>query len=247
MPIPFSFIEKIKLSHRANKYRTKDDKGGIKYILETIQPNDVVFDIGAHKGGYLYFFQQLVGSKGKVFAFEPQSFLFNYLQKIHGLFKWKNVQLYHLALSDSEGSVTLFIPVKENKKTSSPGATIVAGTHEDAVTETVQTQTLDSFAQQQNTRVDFIKLDVEGNELKVLKGAINAINKYHPKIIVECERRHVGEAQVKETIAFIESLGYTGRFIYNTNFLPLSEFDFEQHQSMNKEPYCNNFIFEYNG
>jgi FkbM family methyltransferase len=247
MPISFAFIEKIKLSHRANKYQTKDDKGGIQYILESVQPGQVVFDIGAHKGGYLYFFQQLVGSKGKVFAFEPQSFLFNYLQKIHRLFKWQNVQLHHLALSDSAGSVTLFIPVKENKKSSSPGATIVAGTHNDAVTENVETQTLDSFAQQNNTRVDFIKLDVEGNELRVLQGAIHSINTYHPKIIFECERRHVGEAQVKETIAFVENLGYTGRFIYDTQFLPLSEFDFEKHQDINKQPYCNNFIFEYNG
>ena len=47
------WIERIKLQLRANKYRYKDDIGGVDFILQTIKEGQTVLDIGAHKGGYL--------------------------------------------------------------------------------------------------------------------------------------------------------------------------------------------------
>jgi FkbM family methyltransferase len=240
-------IESIKLRHRANKYKNKDDIGGIAYINSTIQKNQTVLDIGAHKAGYLYFMLKQVGDKGKVFAFEPQSNLYNYLKKIKGLFKWDNVTIEHLALSDSEGSVTLYIPTNKVSKASSPGATIVE--HKDnpkfGTTEIVSTETLDSYCHRYNIKPDFLKIDVEGNELKIFKGGIDTLKNYKPKIIVEIETLHVGQEKVLQTFQFMKSLGYRGYILHGLDRIPIKDFSFEKYQNTNdRKNYCNNFTFE---
>ena len=55
--------------------------------------------------------------------------------------------------------------------------------------------------------IGFIKIDVEGHELEVIKGAKETINKYNPILLVEIEKRH-SKRPVKETINFINNLGY---------------------------------------
>lgn len=240
-------IESIKLRARANKYRNKDDKGGIEYITSTIKKGQTVLDIGAHKAGYLYFMLDKVGDKGKVFAFEPQSNLYGYIVKIKKLFGWDNVTVEHIALSDAAGMVTLYIPTNKVSKGSSPGATIVE--HEERsdfeVTEKVVTETLDSYCQRQHIQPHFLKIDVEGNELKIFQGGIETLKKYKPKIVVEIEARHVGHEIVLETFKFMESLGYNGHFIHGLDRIPISAFTFDKYQNLHdKRNYSNNFIFE---
>ena len=241
------FIESIKLRHRANKYKNKDDKGGIAYITSAIKKGQTVLDIGAHKAGYLYFILNQVGDKGKVFAFEPQSNLYQYITKIKRLFRWDNVTVEHLALSDTAGTVTLYIPTNKVSKGSSPGATIVE--HKDltdfGITEVVVTETLDSYCNRKDIKPDFLKIDVEGNELRIFQGGIDTLKKYKPKIVLEIEARHVGQEKVLETFKFMKSLGFNGHFIYGLNRIPLSSFSFDKYQNTNDTAnYCNNFTFE---
>ena len=242
-----AFIEKIKLQLRANKYKNKDDKGGIAYVLENIKKGETVLDIGCHKAGYLYFMQQKVGINGKVVAFEPQSLLYKYITKMKRICHWKNVSVEHLALSDSKGVVTLFIPSNKKSKASSPGATIVNQTGNAGIdlTEQVNTNSLDNYCVLNELKPSLLKIDVEGNELKVLVGGIETIKKYKPKIIVECEARHVGKEKVAETFNYLLQLGYKGYFICDMDKIELDKFDFEQHQNTdNMAAYCNNFVFE---
>jgi FkbM family methyltransferase len=241
------FIEGIKLRHRANKYRNKDDKGGIAYILSAIKQGQTVLDIGAHKAGYLYYMQKLVGNQGKVYAFEPQSTLYQYIIKIKNLFKWDNVSIEHLALSDQAGKVTLYIPTNKVSKASSPGATIVEHTDRTdfGATEEVPTESLDAYCSRHNIQPAFLKIDVEGNELRIFRGGVDTITKYKPKILVEIEARHVGQEQVLETFAYMQALGYTGQFLHGTDRIPLTEFSFDKYQNtLDMTNYCNNFIFE---
>jgi FkbM family methyltransferase len=240
-------IESIKLRHRANKYKNKDDQGGIAYVISSIKKGQTVLDIGAHKAGYLYFMISQVGEKGKVFAFEPQSNLYQYITKMKKLLSWDNVTVEHLALSDAAGSVTLYIPNNKVSAGSSPGATIVE--HKDltayGVTEVVDTETLDAYCKRKDIKPDFLKIDVEGNELRVLQGGAVTLKNHKPKIIVEIEARHVGEEKALETFAYIKSLGYKGQFIHGVNHKPLSAFHFNEYQNLNDMAnYCNNFIFE---
>ncbi len=241
------FIEKIKLLLRANKFKVKKDKGGIAYINDAIQEGQTVLDIGAHKAAYLYFMVKKVGNNGKVFAFEPQLILYNYLTKLKDIFEWDNVTVERLALSDSEGVVTLYIPAKKVRKGYSPGATILENKEriDYGLTETINTESLDSYCNRKNIKPNFLKIDVEGNELNIFQGGINTLKNFKPKILVEIEARHVGRKKVLETFDFLEALGYKGYIITAINRVPVAHFDFDKHQNTkDKENYCNNFIFE---
>src|SRR6185437_2408060 len=194
-----NIIEIIKLVYRANRFKNRVDRAEIRYIFNTLKSGQTAFDIGAHKGGYLYNILKQVGGAGHVYAFEPQFILYNYLIKIKKIFGWKNVTVEHAALSDEKGSVKLYIPV-HNGKSTSPGASIVGSTNfNEFKTEEVQTETLDSYCNINNLIPNFPKIDVEGNELRVFKGGAEILKKYHPKILFECEERHVGKEKVLET------------------------------------------------
>lgn len=241
------FIEQLKLSYRANKYKNKKDKGEIAYLLENVKSGESVMDIGAHKAGYLYFMRKRVGDKGHVYAFEPQSKLLAYLTRLKQLLHWENVTLEHIALSDAKDTATLYIPGNSVSEGSSPSASIYKNHGEDGRghVESVQTNTLDDYCTAKNIQPSFLKIDVEGNELKVFKGGERILKEYRPKVLVEIEEQHVGRQQAQDTLDYMLSLGYRGYFFDDTKRRPLSEFRFEQHQ--NKEGngnYCNNFIFE---
>ena len=240
-------FEQLKLWYRAYRYKTKDDVGGISYILNNVKHGNTVLDIGAHKAGYLYFIRKMVGSEGRVVAFEPQQILFRYLQIVVAEFKWKNVEIVHLALSDRKGQAQLMIPKQRQKSSSSPGATIAHLSNKDSfeIAEFVETETLDAFCANNNLAPDFLKIDVEGNELALLKGSIQVLKQYKPKILVEIEARHVGKSKAIETFSFLEELGYSGFFIQGTHLIPITDFSFDHHQTLSdKRNYCNNFVFE---
>jgi FkbM family methyltransferase len=237
-------IEFLKLAFRAYKYKLRNDRGEIAYVESVLKPGMTVLDIGAHKAGYLYIMLKKVGKTGKVFAFEPQSRLHSYISNLKSLFGWDNVKVEHLALSDEAGKVTLFVPAAKGKL-SSPGATIVPGEKgEYSMKEEVAMETLDNYCRRHSIIPDFLKADVEGNELNVFRGGADTIISCRPTILFECEARHVGREKALETFKYLELLGYNGYFICDERKLSLSLFDFDKHQTPGKKPYCNNFVFE---
>ncbi len=241
-------FERIKLIHRATKYKNKNDRGGIAYLLASLREGETALDVGAHKAGYLYWMAKQVGATGKVYAFEPQSRLYAYLKKINPLFKKYDITIEHIALSNTTGATILYIPENTTSRDSSPGATIVpekARRDVGMLEETIETETLDSYCRKNDIVPDFIKIDVEGNELNVLKGGTATLTQHKPRILIEIEARHVGEKQVLETFRFLESMGYKGHFIRGTERVDLALFDFDQHQNIESDNfYCNNFTFE---
>ncbi len=238
-------VEKIKLQHRAEKYQLKEDRGGISYIRRSVNEGDIVFDIGAHKAGYLYFFLEQCGPKGKIVAFEPQSVLYKYLCRLKKLFSWNQVTVESYAVSKKSGNALLCIPYNSGRN-SSPCATIIESLmdFQFQLKEKVSTISLDEYCFTHNIYPDFLKVDVEGNELSVFKGAKQLLQSHKPKILFESEARFVGAATVNEIIRFLTDLGYKGSFIQGTHILPIEEFDIDHHQNLASGIYCNNFIFE---
>ncbi|MBD3749759.1 MAG: FkbM family methyltransferase [Sphingobacteriales bacterium] len=238
-------FNRIKLRLRANKYKNKNDRGGISYVLTQIKSGDMVFDIGCHKAGYLYHMLKKTGKSGEIHAFEPQFNLFKDLIELKNSLKWTNVYISNLALSNISEKVMLHIPIK-GSKTDSPGASLLNVFDENQLilNQEIETDTLDKYCDRLNLKPTFLKIDVEGNELEVLKGGINTLKKNKPKILIESEERHVGQEKVREVFSYLENLGYQGKFIKDKEYLPLKEFNFNQHQTLGLKPYCNNFIFE---
>lgn len=238
-------FEKIKWQHRAEKYRYKEDKGGIGYIRKNVKPGNTVFDIGAHKAGYLYYFLEQLKGSGKIYAFEPQSLLASYLLRMKHLLGWENVTVEPIAVSSCEGKAILCIPYNHGKN-SSPCATIIETQAQFIYQrrQEVQTISLDEYCRHLRIIPDFIKVDVEGNELAVFRGAEKILRASKPKVLFECEARFVGEQRMKETFSYLTALGYTGYFIMDDTLHPIEDFEPSKHQRERSTPYCNNFIFE---
>ena len=136
-------------------------------ILNTLTNGDVFYDVGAHFGFLSLLAAKIVGPEGHVYAFEP---LPENAERVLQLMAANNISNYTLipeAVSEKRGTVELF--VGEDSYTPSlmqkcQGRSI-----------TVNTMTLDEFAQK-NRRPNLIKVDVEGVEPLVLKGAMQLIS-----------------------------------------------------------------------
>jgi FkbM family methyltransferase len=142
-------------------------------IMEYFNPNegDTVVDVGAHIGLYSLIAAKRVGPSGKVIAIEPDPENCNLLQRNIELNKLTNVTIFKRAAFSSSSKLKLYLPGKERGFTKL--STIMANR---AVTENfleIDATTLDHLMLMQGmTQVNWIKIDVEGAELEVLKGAI---------------------------------------------------------------------------
>lgn len=244
-------FEKIKYAYRAARYKYKLDTAEIRYILKEVREGEIAVDIGAHKGAYLYWLQKKVGAKGWVFAFEPQPKLSQYLENICKKMNYKNVAVENKGISAEKGSFQLYLP---EGKSSSPAATLQSNLSDSTTTHKsieIQTTTLDEyFLKERNLKPHFLKIDVEGHELEVFKGGKQLLKEAKPKILVECEQRHLQNMQIEEVFQFLLDLGYKGFFISENEWKPLVHFSVEKHQKVGEgrywmsKDYCNNFIFE---
>ncbi|MEJ0088724.1 MAG: FkbM family methyltransferase [Limisphaerales bacterium] len=237
---------KLRYLYRTFKARYRDEKSELQAALAIIRPGDTVSDIGANKGSYLYWMQKAVGGNGKVFAFEPQPKLASYLEAVRLSMHWENVEICDCALSDSTGTGRLNVPGQND----SPGASLEAiaspaGTshHEECRVDTLDRQ----LAGQ--SRISFLKMDVEGHELNVFRGAKEILTRHAPALLFECEARHLRSHSMTDVFNYLKAFGYTGNFFSPDGLQPLAEFDPARHQKMDGDrfwdapDYCNNFLF----
>ena len=233
----------FKFLWRSFKAKNRDHKTEIKELGKVLKHGDIAIDIGANKGSFTHSLSRFVGKTGTVFAFEPQKVLFNYLKDMCR----SNVVVKSTPLSNKRKSAEFFIPANGD----SPGATLVKGDHipNGWIPVKVSTDSLDSILKDIKKPIKAIKIDVEGHELEVLKGANCILEKNKPLIVVECEQRHLIGRKIEEVFEWIISMGYTGKFVCNNKLIPLDEFNLIKHQNSegdrywDKKDYCNNFIF----
>jgi FkbM family methyltransferase len=151
--------------------RLDHDQNFLPDILKHIAPGSTVVDVGAFIGDHTVAYSKQVGSMGVVYAFEPNPIAFQCLE--HNTAHLKNVSRFPYGLSDHEETV----PLSGNN--GNAGGSYV-GTH-----MKVADVKLYALETQIPWGADFIKIDVEGYELKVLRGAGNLINRYKPKMVIE--------------------------------------------------------------
>jgi FkbM family methyltransferase len=213
-------------------------------IRQHVRLADTVCDIGANKGSFIFWLSRWC-RKGKVVAFEPQPQFAELLGKLTRALKLDNVTIEQKAVFSEAGQADLFVP-----KGHSPGASLVSKTAGASDFETIPVPMIrldDYFARDE--RITFIKVDVEGAEFEVFKGAERILREQSPLIIFECENRHLNGASVEDVFAYLNALGYAGHFIAGKRLLPISKFDATVHQRQDGEwfwkakGYCNNFVF----
>jgi FkbM family methyltransferase len=138
-------------------------------VLKTyVRPGMTVLDVGAHVGCHALLAARLVGSEGKVYAFEPSPDNFALLRKNVELNGYKNVDLIPKAVAEKTGTVTFHLSPEGNDRNAIFKSSRASGRGRSVE---VQTVSLDDFLEQKGwPKVDFIKIDVEGAEPLVLQG-----------------------------------------------------------------------------
>lgn len=165
---------------------------------QNIKKGDVIVDLGANIGYYSLIAANLVGDKGKVYAFEPDEKNFQVLRKNIQVNNYKNIFPVKMAVSDKTGNVKLYIS-PENK-----GDHRIYDQKAGRETVTIKSTTLDEYFK--NQKVDLIKMDIQGSELDALKGAKKLINtNKNIKIITEYQADLL-EANKSRPIDFLNLL-----------------------------------------
>jgi FkbM family methyltransferase len=214
-------------------------------LLEFLLNKDsVFFDIGANKGEYAYYAEKLINPKN-IYLFEPEKKLNKQLNAI-----FKNCNVFDVALSDSARTHQFKIPVI-NGVADNCLSSLEVDNKEDNETEAiiyeVKTNTLDTFLKEKNAFPDLIKIDVEGHELSVLKGAENYISTHHPSLIIEIEQRHHKDINIDSVFEDFKQKGYNA-YYYSKKQAQLFLYDNKTHLTNSKEyfgkiDYINNYIF----
>jgi FkbM family methyltransferase len=172
-------------------------EGEVELFRQVVRPGDVVVEVGANFGAHTVFLAQQVGPEGLVLAFEPQRIVFQVLCANIALNSIPNVSCLHQAVGAENGSIK--VPPLDYSRTNNFGG-LALGAYE--VGEPVPVVPLDGF---QLKRCNFLKVDVEGMEEQVLRGAVQTIERFKPVMYVENDKTE----KSADLIRYIDSLGYS--------------------------------------
>jgi len=185
-------------------------------IWDSISPNlsegSVFLDVGAHIGYFSMKAARKVGQTGRVLSFEPNPETLKLLRDNVAANNLTNVIVEPIACTDREQMLTLYAAPSANT-----GASSLARQNADISSQEpprpypVRGRPIDDVVRELNlTRVDAIKIDVEGAEVFVLRGALDTLKRFHPKIVVEVVPSQLGSFQTTadDLISLIKSAGY---------------------------------------
>ena len=229
------------------------------WIKEVLGKNSVFIDVGANVGAYLYTLENHLKPEN-IYAFEPNQQLFKRLKRL-----FPKVNLFSLALSDVSTIAEFKIPVINGEKVHTRGTlqtSIKEKNEEKTILQKVEVKPLDDLVfdevyieQDRNAqtnkfnlkKLDFIKIDVEGNEMQTLRGAKKTIEKFKPILMVEMEQRHHKE-NLWTLISEIADWGYSVNYLDRETLKPkllTEEFLNQQNPDnvKNYKDYINNIIF----
>lgn len=190
-------------------------------VKNLIKPGDVVLDVGANMGYYTSLIAKLAGPNGHVHAFEPTKHFVQALKRNVEENGFKNISIHEYGLSDRESELVIYI---NNSTASLHMDPSVSGTFQ----ETVRLFPLDGIAPTLGlSRLDFIKIDVDGHEPQFLRGAEETLRWFRPRILLEVNHTDYLEAGVTawDFYDYIKGLGARIRNV-DTNMLIETKGDF---------------------
>lgn len=210
-----------------------------------LNKDSLFFDVGSNIGSFVLIANKTIKQE-QIFAFEPIPMLNGRLKV---LFPHANIR--NIALSNVKTKTQFKIPKINHTQFLTRGTlnTNFIETNESGFDLLdVQTNTLDNFCVEENIKkIDVIKIDVEGHEHEVIKGALQTFEKYKPSLIIEIEQRHHKE-DISAIINEIKNIDYTC-FYFDSNSFALTELTVDPKLLQQKtdfeisRKYVHNFIF----
>ncbi len=211
----------------------------LELVPVLLDPDRLGVDVGANAG---FWTLAMAERARRVLAIEPIPELAGaLLRRVPG-----HVRVLVCALSDRPGSARLRIPDDAGRATIEPANTLRDGPP--ARTIEVPLQRLDDLPLE--ARLGLVKIDVEGHELAVCRGAAGRLAADRPCLVTEAEERHRPGA-VADLAAFLGALGYQGFFLERCRLRDLAAFDAARHQPVDGTGapcpgplgYVNNLLF----
>jgi FkbM family methyltransferase len=207
-------------------------------LPELVDSGKIAVDIGANKGVYTHRLAQLCRD---VQSFEPHPKMFPLLARALP----RNAHAHHVAVSDSNSTAELVIPSYNKAGFTNQGASLDQSKRSAPfgfTTVAVQARTLDSY---NFTDVGFIKIDVEGFEAAVVRGALETVRREKPTLMIEIEEWH-RKRPIEDCLREMDILNADIFFVRDEVLRPIADFDpVGDHRARRGKPgYVQNFIFK---
>lgn len=207
----------------------------LRLLSRLVDPRRHAVDVGANRGIFSYALSLHARS---VTGYEPNPLL---AERVRAL-AFDGVEVRQKALSSRAGFADLRIPLVDGRALDTRASFHLG----DAEGELVRVP-LARLDDEGLTDVGFVKIDVEGHEDDVLRGATALLTRDRPVLLVEIEQRF-SSRPIVETFRLVESLGYRGAFLAGGSLVPLVRFDVERDQlrhlpNVLHDDYVNNFVF----
>jgi FkbM family methyltransferase len=194
------------------------DYQDIYFLRYLVRPGDYCIDIGAHLGYFTIELSRICGNNGHVYAIEPMTKFFNTLKAIIDSRNLKNITVYPYAMGGDSAFVEMGIPRVNNVKKFAYARVMRSSTFLEYVESEKVKNVYGDELFRDLPRVDFIKCDVEGLELTVLKSFAEVIGKHKP--IILCE---LSDPQERKTIlSLLHTFSYHLYYLENKKLKALT-------------------------
>jgi FkbM family methyltransferase len=177
------------------------DAAEIHEALRCMPKGGVMFDLGANFGYYALTIASVLQGDCRIYAFEPNPSTMQRLKKNVELNGTRGLHLFEVGVSDAPGHA-LVVETPAHSGAAYLRQTALSG---------VPVTTLDLFcALNKIDRLDLIKMDIEGAELRALHGGIATFKRFHPVLLIELNPETSERAgySVRDVVVFLEDLGY---------------------------------------
>lgn len=196
----------------------------VNTFCQTVREGDTVLDVGANVGYFSLLASRKAGARGVIYAFEPAPKTYGRLLRNLRINQIENVVALELGLSDMEETLRLRIP-KENPAEASiasqASSEVLIGTRYAVNLVEVKLMPFDKFYGERRMRgIDVVKIDVEGSELKVLRG-MNMALRSNPNVILFVEISplliELLDGKTVELVHLLRECGFVDAFAVNKN------------------------------
>lgn len=198
------------------------EKNDFPMMLKLIDENTSFYDVGANIG-WISLNVSKLKKRVKVYAFEPIPETFNALKENIIINEAVNVKSFNFGFSDEEKETIFYFNPEESVSASE--ANISKGKRVRKIR--CKLKKMDNFTNKKNLKVDFIKCDVEGAEIFVIKGGLETIRKYKPVIFLEMLRKWSKKFNYSpnEIIKILKELGYNCYFAKDNRLVGFEKMD----------------------
>lgn len=180
--------------------------------LFDIKEGDIVVDGGSYHGDMAIYFSKKVGDSGKVYCIEPLAYNCRQLRRLIAYRRLDNVKVIPFALWDRSEIIPFYLskysnagsPVKEFRKVIT------------SKTETIGADSLDNIVKDWDIpKVDYIWMNIEGSEIRALRGMKKTLKKNNCKLCISTHRVTETYANTNDVRKLLESYGYKTDFVIN--------------------------------